>query len=516
MAASPRSSASSTLYSSSDPPQYKLPVQELPVRKDSSQAVDTDSQPEEGSDMMEGLDSSSEDSNEDISSAASRKGTAQETSLKRKRDDETIAGPHEQGVTSIGGARNNSVPPEASSWRPYNGNRFARKPMDMTNGDPEVKQLDNHGQILAAVEEPLEFVNTSAVPAAVWQYIFCLVPPVYLGCLLRVNRAFNSYLTPGDLPSDHTTHPQSIAQPVSAEAIWTASRRRFARGLPRPLFDKHELDMWRLLRGHRCQLCGDDKGAFTPSTPEDSCRSEPGDSSVRVIWPFAIRCCGTCLQDVSYKVPSPVLHVLQSGESVLITKQEVDLYLLPDYPAFLLEGIPFALVSADSNYIKHHLAPNFTASPALGWKKYYYKPMVHEIKKEFDEARALGSASAAEWIKGLAGRGQKCLEEIIRWEQWESKGGLKKVNARHSSRSGISAAMSIRKVRISPKDEHRSDSSTPQSAIAPQRDGLGTASVYNLQSMTTVPQPPMAAFCMFMLNFLPGSFLFRSSLQKLI
>ena len=127
--------------------------------------------------------------------------------------------------------------------------------------------------------------------------------------------------------------------------------------------------------------------------------------------------------------------------------------------------------------------------------------MVHGIKKEFDEARALGSASAAEWIKGLAGRGQQCLEDIIRWEQWESKGGLKKGNARHSSRPGTSAAMSIGKVRVNPKDEHRSDSSTPQSAIALRSDNLGTASPYHHHSVTAVPQPSMAAFCMFLLIF---------------
>ena len=147
MAASPRSSASSDLYSSSELPQYKLPGQEDSVQKDSSQAIDADPHFEEGSDMMKGLDSSSEDSHADISfAAAARSGKSQETVLKRKRDDDQINGPCEQGAIQNGGVRKNRVQLDTSSWRSNNGSSFPREPMNTTNIAFEARRLENHGQ----------------------------------------------------------------------------------------------------------------------------------------------------------------------------------------------------------------------------------------------------------------------------------------------------------------------------------------------------------------------------------
>lgn len=88
--------------------------------------------------------------------------------------------------------------------------------------------------------------------------------------------------------------------------------------------------------------------------------------------------------------------------------------------------------------------------------KFYYKPDVEEIKRQFETAKELGVASVEEWTKGLAHRGQQCLEDIIRWEQWDSKGGLKKVNSRPNAKAVISSA----------KGETSSDQSTPQSMTA--------------------------------------------------
>lgn len=85
--------------------------------------------------------------------------------------------------------------------------------------------------------------------------------------------------------------------------------------------------------------------------------------------------------------------------------------------------------------------------------KRYYKPDVEEIKRQFESAKEFGVASAEEWTKGLAHQGQQCLEDIIRWEQWDSKGGLKKVNSRLNTKAIIFNA----------KGEIYSDRSTPQS-----------------------------------------------------
>ena len=45
-----------------------------------------------------------------------------------------------------------------------------------------------------------------------------------------------------------------------------------------------------------------------------------------------------------------------------------------------------------------------------------------------NDARDLGRASAEEWFKGLEMEGKERLDDVVRWEQWEARGGLKKVN----------------------------------------------------------------------------------------
>ncbi|KAF6220170.1 hypothetical protein HO133_003301 [Letharia lupina] len=275
--------------------------------------------------------------------------------------------------------------------------------------------------------------KSSALPAVHWQHIFCYVPPVFLGRMLSVNHAFNTILTPGQSEEDPTPLPNSIIQPLKAEAIWALSRRRFCPGVPRPIHGLMELEMWKLLKGNGCQICEKVKVDTSVANPQDPWESGPGDTGVRVIWPFGLRCCGPCLQDN--------------------TQKELDLSMSSDCPFFLLQGLPFAFISENYHYIGHNVLRSITAPPMLRMTKRYYKPDVEEIKRQFETAKELGVASAEEWTKGLAQQGQQCLEDIIRWEQWDSKGGLKNVNLRPNPKAVISSA----------KGETYSDRSTPQS-----------------------------------------------------
>ena len=143
----------------------------------------------------------------------------------------------------------------------------------------------------------------SGLPVEIWQHIFSFVPPVFLGRLLRVNRTFHAYLTSaiGEEPNPkHRKRP--AVQPKNANDVWTASRRRFARGVPKPLVGSSELDMWRLLRGRQCQICGVSKVPSFATGTESPLESGPGDKSLRVIWPFGVRLCGPCLHKCSEKV----------------------------------------------------------------------------------------------------------------------------------------------------------------------------------------------------------------------
>ena len=134
----------------------------------------------------------------------------------------------------------------------------------------------------------------SGLPLQIWQSVFCFVPPVFLGRLLRVNRAFNFLLTPSKARGPDRELSYQITRDLSPASIWAASRKRFCPGLPRPLHGMEELEMWRLLRGSSCQLCGNSKTLLT-SNASKPWSAGPGDRGVRVIWPFGIRCCGPCL-----------------------------------------------------------------------------------------------------------------------------------------------------------------------------------------------------------------------------
>lgn len=146
--------------------------------------------------------------------------------------------------------------------------------------------------------------TSSALRAALWQHVLCYVPPIFLGRILSLNHAFNTYLTPGKWEEDTRPLPNSIMQPLKAEAIWAVSRRRFCPGLPRPIHGFTELDMWRLLKGSNCQICETVKVDTPVGNPQDPWESGPGDTGVRIVWPFGLRCCGPCLQKNTQKVPA--------------------------------------------------------------------------------------------------------------------------------------------------------------------------------------------------------------------
>ncbi|KAL8658117.1 MAG: hypothetical protein Q9226_001267 [Calogaya cf. arnoldii] len=215
----------------------------------------------------------------------------------------------------------------------------------------------------------------------------------------------STYTVPSDseVPEPHplkeyTTGHEATARrgvrPLDAESIWAASRKRFAPGLPRPLRNLKELDMWRLLRGQACQLCNNTKGYIAT---------------------------------------------------------DIDLLLSSDFPSFLRFALPFALVSKSMNYIPNALLRESTVPPSLDLFKRFYKPHVQQIRQRLDDVQELGTASADEWSKGLGEEGKERMNEVLRWEQWEAKGGLKKVNARPPVKAAAPMAVPAAMPNLPPK-----------------------------------------------------------------
>lgn len=101
----------------------------------------------------------------------------------------------------------------------------------------------------------------------------------------------------------------------------------------------------------------------------------------------------------------------------------------------LLQALPFAFISPSNHYIPSTTLRSSIPPINLQLPKYYYKPHILEIQERLDRAREFGSASAEEWIKGLDSEVKERMNEVALWEQWEARGGLRKVNLRPHSRA---------------------------------------------------------------------------------
>lgn len=127
-----------------------------------------------------------------------------------------------------------------------------------------------------------------------WQHVFSFLDPKTLGLLLRVNRAFNSYLTSSEnFPQD--TPAQGVLNPMNSASIWSYSRKLFYPGMPRPLINRTELEMWRLIGATSCQFCRKPGLSHSPLTSSSPWGKESSVEGVRIIWPFGIRTCSECL-----------------------------------------------------------------------------------------------------------------------------------------------------------------------------------------------------------------------------
>ena len=110
------------------------------------------------------------------------------------------------------------------------------------------------------------------------------------------------------------------------------------------------------------------------------------------------------------------------------------------FPSFLLPALPFAFISYSEHFVPSVALRNAIPPPDVQLTKTYYKPHVEKIKRQLQNAKELGSGTADEWIKGLENDGQEKCNDTARWELWEAKGGLKKVNIRPVSKAGPSMA----------------------------------------------------------------------------
>lgn len=258
--------------------------------------------------------------------------------------------------------------------------------------------------------------RTAGLPAELWQHVFLYLTPDSLSCCLGVNKAFHIYLTSITASMSARLPPRRNAvKLLDSEAIWTSARKLFAVNLPRPLAGFGEMQMFQLLGGRHCQLCGALPSA--PLTPRSPFEAGPGPHGTRIIWSYGTRMCGNCLDTWSLKVR---LHAFIAGQT-LDTDFYQDTQILQSSAAPLRAGLPHAFRTNDLHYIPATtLQSNPGHAPRGGMFKVYYRQHIEDLQGEYEEAKEFGDAAAEEWIKGLPLNGRQQMVDAARWERWEA------------------------------------------------------------------------------------------------
>jgi len=110
------------------------------------------------------------------------------------------------------------------------------------------------------------------------------------------------------------------------------------------------------------------------------------------------------------------------------------LLLSSSIPSPLITALPFIFLTNELHVIP--LATLQNGQPTgIQITKRFFNPHIEDIKREFDDVKAMGSATAEEWIKGLEGRGRERRNDAVRWERWEASGGVTRMH--HIGANGI-------------------------------------------------------------------------------
>ncbi|KAK2736826.1 hypothetical protein FQN55_001415 [Onygenales sp. PD_40] len=255
--------------------------------------------------------------------------------------------------------------------------------------------------------------DRSNLPGEIWQHIFTFLPPTSLGRILCVNKVFNSLLAPNE--AEFPDYPQTLGslRYINPDSIWSASRKAYHPGMPRPISFLNELDMWKLVYGSACQFCA----KYAPVPPSDNSPWEagPGLDGARIIWPFGVRSCGECIQAKSEK--------------------EMDLLLSSNLPSLLIPSLPFAFFTPSMHFASSITLRSNNPPPGMALTKYFFKPHIADLRRKFEDVKSLGPATTEEWIKGLEDNGKEKLADAARLEQWEASGGLQSLEIPRANRA---------------------------------------------------------------------------------
>lgn len=92
--------------------------------------------------------------------------------------------------------------------------------------------------------------------------------------------------------------------------------------------------------------------------------------------------------------------------------------MLPSIPSELAAALPFVFLTQDLYAISPTVMER-GQPPSIGpLQKLHWSAHVEDLKQEYFKVRAMGPATAEEWLKGLDGRGSERRVDASRWENW--------------------------------------------------------------------------------------------------
>ena len=92
-----------------------------------------------------------------------------------------------------------------------------------------------------------------------------------------------------------------------------------------------------------------------------------------------------------------------------------------------MAALPFIFLTNELHVVSSATLQNSQPPPTNQITKHFFKSHVEDIKKEFMEVKAMGSATAEEWLKGLEDHGKERKADAARWERYESTGAVERM-----------------------------------------------------------------------------------------
>ena len=93
----------------------------------------------------------------------------------------------------------------------------------------------------------------------------------------------------------------------------------------------------------------------------------------------------------------------------------------PTIPSAIIPALPFVFLTRDRDVFLDQPPADMQVT------KLFPKSDVQALEEEFLQVRDMGQGTMGEWLKGLPGRGSSLQHDALKWEKWESSGGIAKM-----------------------------------------------------------------------------------------